>query len=409
MKNKYFYILVLIALFISACTTNKNKALPSLKNGIYKVKIITQGIQIPFNLIIDLQNDLKITILNGEEKIELKNAIYKNDSLFIPMSVYDADIIAKVSGDSLIGAYTKNYVEDYTLQFEAIHIDALPNVEQKAKPNFNLENKYRVYFEKNLKDSIATIGKFEQNGIAVSGTFLTNTGDYRFLSGNAYADSFVLAGFDGGFIMRFEAKVLADGSIEGTRWSGKSLKEKWYAYPDSNVKLANPYLLTQVDTQAIFELNAIDLEGNSVTLNDAKFKDKPVLIQIMGTWCPNCLDEAQFLSNWYKVNKNMDLAVIGISFESSVDFEYAKQRIKLFKDNTGIEYDILFGGKTDAESTQKALPLISKIMAYPTMVYLNKNHKVAFIHTGFNGPSTGEYYDNWILDFKQKIEYLTKN
>ena len=41
----------------------------------------------------------------------------------------------------------------------------------------------------------------------------------------------------------------------------------------------------------------------AVSLQDERYKGKVVIVSILGSWCPNCLDEAEFLAPWYKANK----------------------------------------------------------------------------------------------------------
>ena len=35
--------------------------------------------------------------------------------------------------------------------------------------------------------------------------------------------------------------------------------------------------------------------------------------------------------------------------------------------------------------------MLNRIVAYPTMIFLNKNNQVVAIHTGFSGPATSDY------------------
>ncbi|MBK9558015.1 MAG: hypothetical protein IPO47_19830 [Bacteroidetes bacterium] len=39
----------------------------------------------------------------------------------------------------------------------------------------------------------------------------------------------------------------------------------------------------------------------------------------------------------------------------------------------------------------EALPMLNKVMGFPTHYHLNKQHDVVEISTGFNGPATGIY------------------
>ena len=70
-----------------------------------------------------------------------------------------------------------------------------------------------------------------------------------------------------------------------------------------------------------------------------------------------------------------------------------------------VTYPILFAGSSNRDEAGKTLPMLNKIFAFPTTIYIDKNGTVREIHTGFNGPATGEYYEN----FKQEFAVLIKD
>ena len=49
-----------------------------------------------------------------------------------------------------------------------------------------------------------------------------------------------------------------------------------------------------------FRFSFPDMQGQIVSNTDARFRGKVVLVNISGSWCPNCHDEAPFLSALYK-------------------------------------------------------------------------------------------------------------
>src|SRR5690606_31161626 len=99
-----------------------------------------------------------------------------------------------------------------------------------------------------------------------------------------------------------------------------------------------------------------DANGNMVSLDDDKYKHKVVILQIMGTWCPNCMDETKFLSPWYNANKERGVEVIGLAFERKDDFSYASARVKKMVGKMDVKYDILIAGTDDKENAAKSLP-----------------------------------------------------
>ena len=136
-----------------------------------------------------------------------------------------------------------------------------------------------------------------------------------------------------------------------------------------------------------------------VSLDDPKYQDKVVIVQVLGTWCPNCMDETRFLAQWYKEHKDKDVAIIGLAYEKKDDFEYASKRVKQMAEKLDAGYDFLIAGTPDKESTSRTLPMLNHIMSFPTTIFIDKKGTVRKIHTGFYGPGTGEYYTEFVQEF----------
>ena len=61
---------------------------------------------------------------------------------------------------------------------------------------------------------------------------------------------------------------------------------------------------------------------------------------------------------------------------------------------------------TPEEPTAMAtkLPSLDTLISYPTLIVVDKNKKVRRIHTGFNGPATGDNYYNFKKEFERFLE-----
>ena len=366
-------------------------------------KIHTQGKEIPFQFRLNQtdSNKLEMNLLNGEEELSIKNLQWKKDSLIIPMHIFDTEIRAVVESGKMKGYWIKNYVENYRLPFSASRNESrFP--EPEKEPAENLSGKWAVSFEgrKNHQDPFNAIALFEQDNNHLSGTFLTPTGDYRFLEGVINNNEFTLSSFDGENAYLFEGEILHENAVKGTFWSGKGRKESWTAKRDENAALADAESLTFLKPgyeKLSFEFP--DLEGNMVSLDDPKYQDKVVIVQVLGTWCPNCMDETRFLAEWYKEHKDKDVAIIGLAYEKKDDFEYASRRVKQMAEKLDAGYDFLIAGTPDKESTSRTLPMLNHIMSFPTTIFIDKKGTVRKIHTGFYGPGTGDYYTEFVQEF----------
>jgi thiol-disulfide isomerase/thioredoxin len=176
---------------------------------------------------------------------------------------------------------------------------------------------------------------------------------------------------------------------------------------NDNAELPNPDSLTFLKPGfKKLEFAFPDADSNMVSLSDKKFKKKVVVVQIMGSWCPNCMDETKFLADYYSKNKNRGFEIIGLDYERIAKFSTAKNNLLRLKKQYNIDYTLLFAGSTDKASRAKTLPMLNDILAFPTTIYLDKKGRVRKIHTGFSGPATGRYYEKWKEDFSGFIDKL---
>ena len=153
------------------------------------------------------------------------------------------------------------------------------------------------------------------------------------------------------------------------------------------------------------EFSFKDTEGKMISLDDERYKNRPKIVQIFGTWCPNCRDETNFLMEYLKNNPNPGFDIIALGFEKYKDEERSMKALKTYKDKFKLPYPLLHAGYYNKTEAAKALPMLNAIISYPTMVFLDKNNKVQKIHTGFNGPATREY-EAFKKEFASNIQNL---
>ena len=154
------------------------------------------------------------------------------------------------------------------------------------------------------------------------------------------------------------------------------------------------------------EFSFPDLEGDMVSLSDDKYRDKVVLVSLAGTWCPNCGDETDFLSRYYAGNSARGLEIISLLYEHFEDFETAAQQGKAFAVKYDIEFDVLVAGSSDKVAAAETLPMLNHVLAYPTLIFIDRSGEVRRIHTGFSGPGTGQYYEDFKIEFTSYLDEL---
>jgi thiol-disulfide isomerase/thioredoxin len=403
---------VLFLLILGSCARPEETTYV-FKTGIWRAVIEIQGQPLPFNFEVtdDKSGGFDVYLINADERLLLDEVSVAGDSVDIGLHVFDANIKAKITGDSLHGLFIKNFEKDYRLSFKAAHGEEyrFESVNNSDPPQ-NFSGKYSVTFVHET-DTTEAVGLFKQDGDKVTGTFLTPTGDYRYLDGNVTDSLMQLSTFDGNYLYLFRAVRHNDGTLSGEFYSGKTWKEDWGAHKNENATLpdaeAMTYLKKGYDRIAF---SFPDVNGKQVSLQDDKYKNKVVILQLGGTWCPNCMDETKFLSPWYNENKDRGIEIIGLAYERKDDFDYASARVKKMVEKWDVKYDYLIAGTNDKEKASKTLPMLNAVVAFPTTIFIGKDGEVKKIHTGFNGPGTGIYYHQFIERFNETVNgLLTEN
>jgi peroxiredoxin len=245
----------------------------------------------------------------------------------------------------------------------------------------------------------------------VAGTFLTTLGDYRYLAGrwDAALGRWNLSCFDGAHAFLFAAKVEQDGSLAGEFWSGATWHETWKATRDEGAALPDPFGLTRAAEKVdLAKLVFIAQDRSRVSLADPQFAGKARIVQLFGTWCPNCNDEATYLRDLHRRFKNQGLSVVGLAFELSGDEERDLAQLGRFAARHQVEYPLLLAGKSDKQEASKRFPLIDHVRAYPTTVFLRADGSVRAVHQGFSGPATGAEHQKLRQDFERLIAELLR-
>ena len=428
---KFHFALLLSAgllLGLSACQSNttssetKDAAVTSgaatpLTNGTWRGVLTAQGQQIPFLFEVDEAGGQPVvTLRNGEERLLLDEISAAGDSTTIRLGVFDAALVVRADGaDRLKGSWVKyDGKEPYRVPFAATKgVNPLFEVMADQKVE-SFDGTWKVTFKDSKGDTYPAVGVFEQNGQNITGTFLTSTGDYRYLAGQVDGAMMKLSTFDGshGFLFTLTKHSDTRGDTidyyKGDFYSGKSGHETWTAVLDPNAKLPDANALTGMkpgQKKLDFKFPSV-YEGGSISPTDPKYKGKVVVLQILGSWCPNCMDETNFLASWYEKNKQRGVEIIGLGYERTADQKVASQKLLKMKQRMNIGYDLAVAGQASAAEASKSLPQLQKVIAFPTTIFLDKKGEVRKIHTGYSGPGTGKYYAQEVAEFNKTIDQL---
>ncbi|MBT2557138.1 TlpA family protein disulfide reductase [Hymenobacter sp. ISL-91] len=414
-----------LALAATACqsdpknaeTTATNAAASPLTAGTWRGVLSAQGQQIPFLFdVATAGGQPTVTLRNGEERLKLDEITTAGDSTTIRLGVFDAALVVRPAGEGkLAGTWVKyDASKPYRVPFTA-ELGAQPLFPVMADQKVtSFDGTWKVSFKDDTGKTYPAVGVFEQTPTGVTGTFLTSTGDYRYLSGQADGNTLMLSTFDGSHGFLFTGKqpgsTTPDSAtrIEGDFYSGLTGHETWTAVKDPNAQLPDANALTGMkpgQKKLDFRFPSI-YEGGSISPSDPKYRGKVLVVQLLGSWCPNCMDETNFLAPWYEKNKQRGVEIIGLGYERTPDQAVAARKLLKMKERLNVGYDLAVAGEADKDMAGKSLPQIQKVLAFPTTIFIDKKGEVRKIHTGFSGPGTGQYYAQQNAEFNKTIDQL---
>ncbi len=369
---------------------------------------VMDGEKLPFNFNLSKNGNgsYLIEIYNATEVIKVDEITVKGDSIRIQTPVFEGYILGTFNQNSIKGSFVKESL-DRVVPFEAFYGKKQRfSVDQPS--SVNVSGIWETEFSKGTPDSYMGKGIFAENAGKVTGTFRTTTGDYRYLEGVVTGDSLKLSAFDGAHAFLFTAKV-TDSILNGIFYSDNHFQEPFVAKRNESFELPEADSLTFLkDGYDKFAFSFPDSEGKLVSLTDKRFQNKVVLVQIMGSWCPNCLDETKFYVNYLRDTRGEDMEMVGLAFEYAKTEELAFKSIERLKQRIGVEYPILLAqyGTSDKEKAQQKLPMLNQVLSYPTTLFIDKKGNVRKIHTGFNGPATGAKYTRFKKEFDAYVKML---
>jgi thiol-disulfide isomerase/thioredoxin len=402
--KKRLCALVFLSLSIAATTVNAQSFIAEGPwRGVFHQP---NGTEVPFNFEVKgkTATTAKVFLVNGPERFAASGVSQKGDSLFIAFDQFDNELAIKADDKKLSGVLRKKDLSGRTIPVDATFGETYRFADNGEKPAADLSGKYDAIFKGRNGTDEKKVGIFKQQGSKLSATFLSITGDSRYLEGVVQGNKFYLSSFIGSGASYYTGTFDSSGQITGTA-NGSSFT----ATKNADAALPDPYKLTYLkEGYKTFDFSLPDADGNKVSLKDDKFKNKVIILTIGGTWCPNCIDEAGFLAPWYQKNKNRGVEVIGVQFERKADPAYVKNAMENFKKCFNITYTEIFGGLADKKAVAESFPALNTFLSFPTILFIDKKGNVDKIYTGFTGPATGAYYTQFIKEFNDEVDQLLK-
>ncbi len=388
---------------------------PVPRLGTWQAWLDSPGGPLPFELLIGRSGATwKVFIINDVEKIPVPRTVWDGNQLTFNIEHYDSKITAtpmpSANGSRIDGEWVKRAAGGgwTRMAFHATHGKERRFARQGPAPAGSTEQGVSGRWSVKFADSDdLAIGVFEKRGDGVDGTFLTTTGDYRYLSGNQDGDRLRLSVFDGAHAFLFDARLQPDGTLKGDFWSRDAYHDTWTAKRNPEADLPDMFATTKWTGNArLGDLSFPDLEGKSRSLTEPALCGKARIIVVFGSWCPNCNDASNYLVELDARYRSRGLKILGLAFELTGDLKRDTKQVKRYVASHGIEYPVLVAGISDKVKATAAFPVLDRVRSYPTTIFLDRRNEVRAIHTGFTGPATGDAYTKLRADFEKLIEEL---
>jgi thiol-disulfide isomerase/thioredoxin len=351
------------------------------------------GLEVAFGLKVEAKGGtLSGALVNGASESRFTSVSWDGETLTLDMAHYDGRIVARRDGESLSGSFTRAIPSGkIEIPLRATRVAPAPPKPPKGAPS--ISGDWGVEMGEGEKAS-RLLATFRQDGGRVTGTLLGPTGDFGPMYGTWDGKALVLTVFNGIFIYRLDGTAADGASLSGSFRSRSGVPTPWKAKRLDAAGAAawlpgGGSVVRAKDLEAPVRFAWPAAPGKQVSLDDPEFRDKPIVVSILGTWCPNCHDEAPVLEELYRRYRGKGLRVVALAYEYTEDPERSFRQIARFRDRHGITYPILFSGTTKSASASEPVSRLEGFQGYPTTLFLDRSHRVVKAHSGFDGPSTG--------------------
>lgn len=376
----------------------KSPDLPKLWNATLTVN----EVEIPFRFELNWKGaQVTGSFFNGDDRVPSTGGSFQNGELTLDFAHYASRLEAKWDGNTLSGTYGRLGRTGNAFRASAF---TAPVLESGADVP-SIAGQWDIPV-KSPKGESAWRFLVRQSGPEVSATILRVDGDTGTLTGSFRNGKFVLSHFSGARPNLLEVKVNGDGTLallqngKTSYTAVKSTEARAKGLPEP----ADPSRWTSVsDPSQPLHFSAPDLNGKVVTEQDPRFQDKVVLVNITGSWCPNCHDEAPFLEELYRKYHEQGLEIVALSFEEAEQLK-DPVRLRAFLKNYGIEYTVLVVGEPG--DLKAKLPQAVNLNTWPATFFVGRDGLVRGVHAGFASKATGEEHQRTRAEFEHNIEKL---
>ena len=302
---------------------------PAPLSGLWDATVGVGAIQVPFQFgIAQKTGSVSGWFFNGEQRVLSDSGSFEGDHLVLQFPSYARQLDVRLNaqgelsgtyGPIAAGSSLRSYpfTARRTISDRATRSTHVPVIEgQWIVPSASTkagEKAWRLIVR--------------QSGTQVSAAILRVDGDTGALTGVWRDDKFVLSHFDGARPLLIEVTPAADHTLQVLLRNSNGEDTTLTAYRPADAQarglpqVADPAEHTRLkDPKEPLQFSFPDLNGQLVSNTDSRFRGKVLVIDVAGSWCPNCHDEAPFLQALYRKYHARGLEVITLSFEEPEQF-----------------------------------------------------------------------------------------
>jgi len=404
-------LLLLTGAAAAAASDSSNSNAASIA-GLWDATVGYGDIQVPFEFgIAQTASGVSGWFFNGDEHVTSDSGQFESGHLVLDFPSYGRRIDAQLGADgALSGSYGPAAAGSTlrTYPFAARRAAATHNVARIRAPS--IEGLWIVPAEGGKSGEKSWRFIVHQTGAMIRAAILRVDGDTGALTGHWQDGSFVLSHFDGARPLLLEVAPAPENTLSIVLRNSNGTNARLTGYRASDAKArgvpeaADPEAHTRIkDPNEPFQFSFPDLAGHIVSNTDSRFAGKVLVIDVAGSWCPNCHDEAPFLQSLYRKYHGRGLEIVTLSFEEPE--QYANPvRLRAFVRDFGLDYTVLLAGTLD--DMHARLPQAVDLDAYPTTFFVGRDGLVKSIHAGFAAAATGSFNTRLKQEFTATIEKL---
>jgi thiol-disulfide isomerase/thioredoxin len=383
----------IVALMLMVPSLSAQAPTPSVA-GLWDAAVVVNGLEIPFRFEISGSGPaISGWFFNGDEKVTSTGGKFENGTLTLNFDHYATQVEAGLVNGRLAGVYNRatGFYPFYARRFAPSN--AFPNEVPQI-------------------DGLWTIGNVNSNKGETAWRFIVRQsgvdGDTGALAGTFRNGKFIVSHFSGARPLLLELTPQKDGSLEIVR----NRTDKMVAVKEADAKLkgvaepTDPSRHSSVKNPTEpFKFAFPDHQtGKIVSSTDERFRGKVLIVGIGGSWCPNCHDEAPFLSELYTKYKAKGLEIVELSFEEEAQKAKGYSRLLAFNKRYGVNYTVLLAG--DQADVAEKVPQIHNLNSFPTTIFVGRDGLVRAVHAGFAGAVSGVFHENAKEEIAATVERL---